>query len=255
MKPRRHPPPSEAGRSGHERWLISYSDFVTLLLAFFVTMYSITRLDSEKLSQAQLSIHRALNAPIFLGGFPLTQGVGDTPAAGVNGDLPGAVLQARSRSQIEEVAREVEKTIKEANGKGDYQDIHILVGTRGLIVHLPEFLFFGSGDAELRPEVKPLLDKLAGILRKIPNHVVIEGHTDNVPIHTPQFPSNWELSTFRATTLVRYFIEHYKLEPSRFTAAGYGEYAPLASNHNEAGRRQNRRVDLIIQPLAGGREP
>ncbi len=251
---RRRPlPPSEPGHPGHERWLISYSDFITLLLAFFVTMYSITRLDSEKLAQAQWSIQRALNAPVFLGGFPVTQGVGDTPAAGITGDLPGAVLQSRALAQIEEVAREVQQTIKEAANQEDYQDIRILVSTRGLVVHLPEFLFFPSGDAALQPEVKPLLDKLAAVLQKIPNHVVIEGHTDNLPIHTPQFPTNWELSTFRATTLVRYFIEHYHLAPARFTAAGYGEFAPLASNQDESGRRLNRRVDLIIQPLA--REP
>ncbi len=242
---RRRPLPNNPGEPHRDRWLISYADFITLLLAFFVTMYSITRLDSEKLSQAQLSIQRALNAPVFLGGFPVTAGVGTTPAAGITGDLPGAALHNRPASQLEDVARAMQDSLKETR---DHQEISYLVNSRGLVVHLPEFLFFSSGEAAIRPEVTPMLDKIAAVLQKIPNHVLIEGHTDDRPIHTSQFPSNWELSVYRATTLVRYFIEKYHLDPSRFAAAGYGEFAPLADNREEAGRRLNRRVDLIIQP-------
>jgi chemotaxis protein MotB len=213
-------------------------------------MYAVTRLDSEKLAQAQLSIQRALHAPVFLGGFPIKSGVGDTPAAGISGDLPGAVLQASPVSQIEEVARDLQDKLKENK---DFNDLRILVNGRGLVIHLPEFLFFNSGEGQFRPElnqeVNPLLAKLAEIFQKIPNHILIEGHTDNRPIHTPQYPSNWELSTARATALVRYFIEQHHLNPGRFSAAGYGEYVPLADNTSEGGRRLNRRVDLIVQPL------
>ncbi len=94
-----------------------------------------------------------------------------------------------------------------------------------------------------------MLDHLADILRKIPNQVAVEGHTDNRSINTPQFPSNWELSVHRATALVRYLVEKERLDPARFAAAGYGEYAPLTSNDDEAGRRLNRRVDIVIKPL------
>jgi chemotaxis protein MotB len=244
---KRHPPPEHTlSKSGNERWLVSYADFITLLLAFFVTMYAITRLDTEKLSQAQLSIQRALHAPIFLGGFPLEPGVGDTPAAGVTGDLAGAILQIPPATQLKEVAQTVQESLK---GKIDLQEIRLLITGRGLVIHLPEFLFFNSGEAAFRPEGQPFLERLADILAKIPNHAVIEGHTDNIPIHTPQFPSNWELSAHRATSLVRYFIETHHLNPARFTAAGYGEYAPIADNDTEAGRRLNRRVEVIIRPL------
>jgi chemotaxis protein MotB len=129
------------------------------------------------------------------------------------------------------------------------KEIRLQITGRGLVIHLPELLFFNSGEASFRQDGQPLLDKLAGILIKIPNHVVIEGHTDDRPIHTPQFPSNWELSTHRATNLVRYFIETHHLSPTRFTAAGYGEYAPMADNDSEANRRLNRRVDVIIKPV------
>lgn len=230
-----------------DRWLVSYADFITLLLAFFVTMYAITRLDAEKLAQAQLSIQRALHAPVFLGGFPLEAGVADTPAAGRTGDLTGAVLQAAPAPQLEEVARAVQESLPHVRG---LNEIRLLFTARGLVIHLPEFLFFDSGEAAFRPEGRPFMDKLAEVLANIPNQVVIEGHTDNRPIRTPRFPSNWELSTHRATNLVRYFIEAHHLNPARFTAAGYGEYAPIADNDTEAGRGLNRRVDVIIRPLA-----
>jgi chemotaxis protein MotB len=101
----------------------------------------------------------------------------------------------------------------------------------------------------------PLLTKLAGILRLIPNQIAIEGHTDNRPIHTPQFPSNWELSTGRAAALVRYFVEEQKLEPPRLEAAGYSEYRPVADNGDEKGRQANRRVELIVRPMEKSIKP
>ena len=246
MRKRPSPPDHKPSRPSSDRWLVSYADFVTLLLAFFVTMYAITRLDAEKISQAQLSIQRALHAPVFLGGFPLEPGVGNTPAAGRSGDLTGAVLQAAPPPQLEEVARNIQASLEHNK---DFSEIRVMITGRGLVIHLPEFVFFTSGEATFRPESLPLLNELADILAKIPNHVVIEGHTDNRPIHTAIFPSNWELSTYRATNLVRYFIETHHLNPGRFTAAGFGEYAPIADNDTEGGRRQNRRVDVIIKPL------
>ncbi len=246
MRRRRSPPDLKSSRPGPERWLVSYADFVTLLLAFFVTMYSITRLDAEKLAQAQLSINRALHAPVFLGGFPLEAGVGDTPMAGRTGDLPGAALQTGPPPQLEELARTIQASMSQNNLSNE---ISLQITGRGLVIHLPELLFFHSAEATFRPEGRPLLDKLAGILANIPNHVVIEGHSDNRPIHTAQFPSNWELSTHRAASLVRFFIEAHHLNPGRFTAAGYGEHAPIAANDTETGRRLNRRVDVIIKPV------
>jgi len=219
---------------------------VTLLLAFFMTIYAVSRLDNAKLLQAQHSIQRALNTPVFLGGFPLEPGVADLPIPGAQGDLPEAGLRASPSTQIEEIAREVQQSLQ---NQALHQDIRLMITGRGLVIHLPEFLFFETGEAKIRPEAEPLLNRLAELLRKIPNHVVVEGHTDNVPINTPQFPTNWELSVHRATNLVRYLIEQQHIDPSRLAAAGYGEYAPLAGNDEESGRRLNRRVDIVIKPL------
>ena len=251
MRQPRSAPTNSSGPS-RDRWLISYADFVTLLLAFFVTIYAINRLDNSKLMEAQHSIQRALNAPAFLGGFPLEPEVGDLSAPGSRGDLPAAGLRASPQTQIEEIAHTVQESLRD---KPDYQDIRLMITGRGLVIHLPEFLFFSTGDAQIRPEAEPLLDKLAGILKKIPNQLAVEGHTDNRPINTPKFPSNWELSVHRATALVRYLVEKTHIDPARFAAAGYGEFAPLASNDEEAGRRLNRRVDIVIKPLLGKNLP
>ncbi len=244
--------PTEAAGPSRDRWLVSYADYITLLLAFFVTIYAISRLDNSKLIQAQHSIHRALNAPVFMGGFPLEPEVGELPASGLRGDLPAAGLRASPATQIEEVSRLVQESLVTQT---DFRDIRLMITGRGLVIHLPEFLFFATGEAHIRPEAAPLLEKLAAILKKIPNQVVVEGHTDNRPINTPQFPSNWELSVHRATGLVRYLVEKHHLDPARFAAAGYGEYAPLASNDDEAGRSLNRRVDIVIKPLLQGNGP
>jgi chemotaxis protein MotB len=238
--------PTDSSGPSRDRWLVSYADYVTLLLAFFVTIYAISQLDNSKLIMAQSSIQRALNAPVFLGGFPLEPGVGKNPAPGLRGDLPAASLRAAPQTQIEEVSRQVQESLRDLT---NFQDIKMMITARGLVIHLPEFLFFATGEAQIRPEAEPLLDRLAAVLRKIPNQVAVEGHTDNRPINTPQFPSNWELSVHRATSLLRYLVEKDHLDPARFAAAGYGEYAPLASNDDEAGRRLNRRVDIVIKPL------
>ena len=210
MRPPRSAPTDSSGPS-RDRWLVSYADFVTLLLAFFVTIYAISRLDNSKLIQAQHSIQRALNAPVFLGGFPLEPELGDLSSPGTRGDLPGASLRAAPQTQIEEVAQIVQESL---HNQTNYQDIWLMITALGLVIHLPEFLFFTSGEAQVRPEAEPLLDRLADILRKIPNQVAVEGHTDNRPINTPHFPSNWELSVHRATSLVRYLVEKDHLDPA-----------------------------------------
>jgi len=116
----------------------------------------------------------------------------------------------------------------------------------GLVIRVPERLFFDSGDASVHPEVIPILNVLAQSLEKIPNSIRVEGHTDNVPINTARFPSNWELSTARATAIIRHFLTHFHFDPNRLSAAGYAEFRPVAVNTNPEGRLQNRRVDVVI---------
>ena len=253
MRFRRARPSKSSPGNGHERWLVSYADFITLLLAFFVTMYAITRLDAEKLYLAQASINRALSAPVFLGGFPMDSGLDKTSASGISGDVVGATLvHTPPSSQMEEVTKTVRGALKDPLEK---EEVRLLHSGRGLVLRLPEFLLFDSGEAKLRPEAMPLLDKLASILERIPNQVLIEGHTDNRPIHTTEFPSNWELSAARAAALVRYLVEQHHLDPARFGAAGFGEYRPVGDNGTDQGRQANRRVELIIRPMKKSIKP
>jgi len=177
--------------------------------------------------------------------------VGDIPVPGVRGDLPQAGLRTSPPTQIEEVAKTVQESLRD---QPHLQDIRLMITGRGLVIHLPELLLFDTGEAQVKPQAEPLLERLAAILKKIPNHIMVEGHTDNLPINTPQFPSNWELSAHRATSLVRYLVDKHHLAPRRFAAAGYGEFSPLAGNEDEAGRRLNRRVDLVIKPLTRPRQ-
>jgi chemotaxis protein MotB len=239
-----------------ERWLVSYADFITLLFAFFVTMYAISRVDEQKLGSAVESLQRALGSliPVSItqrdaGAFPSKP---ESPSASV---IVPKVVEERSpteQGEFAKLAEEIKREVEGAKGAFDQSraaqldQIKFLIDKRGLVIRVPESFFFDSGQASLRPEAIPVLKVLGKSLRKIPNHIRVEGHTDSVPIHTPQFPSNWELSTARATTILRYLLSNYPFAPNRLSATGYGEFHPIAPNTTAEGRQQNRRVDVVI---------
>ena len=130
-------------------------------------------------------------------------------------------------------------------GKAEDQ-IKFIIEKRGLVIRVSEHLFFQSGDASIPAAFLPTVDIVARALEKLPHHIRIEGHTDNVPISTARFPSNWELSTARATALVRYFLTRYRFTPDRLSATGYAEFQPVDTNRTQEGRLQNRRVDFVV---------
>ena len=241
-----------------ERWLVSYADFITLLFAFFVTMYSISRVDERKLGTVVESLQRALGSTIFMqasrpdpGVFHSTSQPIDVALVQVSAEKEqGAVKEGRE--DFEKLAAEIKKKMEEgikSNGgqvESSLSELKFIIDKRGLVLRFSERFFFDSGDASIRLEVVPMLNVLAQSLEKIPNHIRIEGHTDSVPISTLRFPSNWELSTARATSIVRYFLTQFKFAPNQLSAAGYGEFRPIASNQTTEGRTQNRRVDIVI---------
>jgi chemotaxis protein MotB len=148
----------------------------------------------------------------------------------------------------EEIQKEVEKLtggVGKSNPPSDSQ-IKYLIDKRGLVIRVPEAFFFKSGEASIRQEFTPILNALGKSLGKIPNHIRIEGHTDSIPINNYQFPSNWELSTTRATSIVRYLLANHSIPPGKISATGYGEFRPIAPNKNSEGRMQNRRVDVVV---------
>ena len=234
-----------------ERWLVSYADFITLLFAFFVTMYSISRVDEKKMGSVVESLQRALGSTAaWQESKKQDPGVFQTSPIPIEvAIVPVNSEKGQGKEDFEKLAAEIKKKIKEGqnnNGEGELDQLKFIVDKRGLILRFSERFFFDSGEASIHPEVIPMLNIIAQTLEKIPNHIRIEGHTDSVPIRTPKFPSNWELSTARATSIVHYVLTHYQFEPTRLSAAGYGEFRPIAPNKTYEGRSQNRRVDIVI---------
>jgi chemotaxis protein MotB len=225
--------------SNHERWLVSYADFITLLFAFFVVLYASSRADIRKQAQVAQSIHSAFTA---LGLFPQN---GHGKGAGYVAVPP----QAKAPISVQEDLARIKKNLQHTLAKElAAHTVAMHLGPNGLVISLREAGFYQSGSARPRPSSVPTIAKIAQQLRPTPYALRIEGHTDNVPIHTTRYNSNWELSTARATYLTRLFIRQFHLNPARLSAAGYAQYHPIASNATAAGRAENRRVDIIVLP-------
>ncbi len=238
-----------------ERWLVSYADFITLLFAFFVTMYAISRVDEQKLGSAVESLQRALGSliPVQItqrdaGAFTPTS----TPIGkGIINDLDLRLAEKERKAfekLVAEIQREIEKNLSgiEQRKRPPFNQIKYILEKRGLVIRVPDSLFFNSGEASIRAEFIPILNALGKSLETIPNLIRIEGHTDSVPIQTAKFPSNWELSTARATTVVRYLLSNFNFKPEKLSATGFAEFRPIASNSTPEGRALNRRVDVVI---------
>ena len=235
----------------HERWLVSYADFITLLFAFFVVLFASGQTDKRKqvkLAQAMQSAFtysgifdaHSKTPPISEDATPSTQG---TPAPIAVPVPPMPNLSAEAAVQNEKRIREtVQKQVAAkalANGA-----VTVRPSSDGLVVSLHEAGFFESGSAEVRPEAMAALEQVA---RALPHQAMrVEGHTDDVPIHTAQFASNWELSTARAACITRLLLSGGVTKAAWISAAGYAEFHPVASNETAAGRLQNRRVDIIL---------
>jgi chemotaxis protein MotB len=254
------------GHANHERWLVSYADFITLLFAFFVVLYASSQVDQRKVGKLSLAIQVAFQE---LGVFPAstTQIPVDS-----NDPMPFSTVQAienvKRNAGLARISSSPEDSLAGAAEETDFgtlqselqEALHNEIKLRevtlyrepdGLVVSLREFGFFDSGSATIKPEALPALDRIASILAIRTCKLRIEGHTDNIPIHTAQMASNWELSTARATELVRVLIVGHRFLPERLSAAGYAEYHPIASNLTAPGRAQNRRVDLVILRAQG----
>lgn len=234
----------------HDRWLVSYADFITLLFAFFVVLYASSKADQQKQTQIAHSIRSAFEA---LGVFPSPPRADSHPAPADPKDIPPVnVVLGDDLAASPEVQQDLHRLQTQLSGALAPQvaqhNVALHLGRDGLVISLRESGFYDSGSAIPHSQVKPTLDKLAATIGAAPYDIRIEGHTDNAPIHTPQFASNWELSTARATELAKIFIVNDHFAPARLSAAGFAEYHPVASNDTAEGRSQNRRVDIIILP-------
>jgi chemotaxis protein MotB len=217
--------------AGMMRWLLTYADMITLLLALFIILFAISNISSVKFQR----LVRAVS-----GGFNSTDTINNPPNGGVIGGLHGRTDQANLAS----IKAQLDKYIARKNLQSKVQT---RIDKQGLVITLlSDKAYYDSGSADLRPETKQLLDVVAGQLRTVGNDVRVEGSTDNVPIATASYPTNWELSAARSTGVTRYLVEHAKIIPTRISFAGYGEYRPKFANDTDAHRQQNRRVDVVI---------
>jgi chemotaxis protein MotB len=230
-----------------ERWLLTYADLITLLMALFMVLFSMSVVNKSKVAALQESLHNAFSPHILPGGNAIKRTGGD---AEVKTMMPEIKPPARSSSarrddrQLRELKQEVDK---EAKAMGLSKNVQTRVTERGLVIDiLTDNLLFASGQAQIKPPGMELLGHLAPLLSKQRSRAVqVEGHTDSMPIRGSSYPSNWELSTARASAVVRALIA-MNLRPTRLTATGRANLDPSASNATESGRARNRRVELVL---------
>ncbi len=242
-----------AAHENHERWLVSYADFITLLFAFFVVMFASSQADKGKAQQVSESVKRALEENQvataiagILGGAADDKGKGNAMMRGPGGTKKGADEPAPSATKIVELLpseRFLSQELKEDIESGK---VTIEMTGRGLVVSLREAAFFQPGDDSIAAPAYQTISKIAESIRQLPNPVRLEGHTDSIPIHNSRFRSNWELSAARAIAMLEILTFEFELPHRRFAIAGYADTAPLDSNETEIGRAHNRRVDVII---------
>jgi chemotaxis protein MotB len=235
-----------------DRWLVSYADFITLLFGFFVVLYAFAKADQKKQVQVTESIDAAFKA---LGLFPSATRAPANGAASTAQDqavMPMNIVMgedvlapAKVREDLDHIRRELQQTLSNQVAQ---HTVSIQMGRDGLVISLREAGFFNSGSATPKPETLDTLRQIAASLGHTPYDLRIEGHTDNIPIHTAEFDSNWELSSARATRIARLFLDQHAIPADRLSAAGYAEFHPVASNATAEGRAQNRRVDLVVLP-------
>ncbi len=253
----------------HERWLISYADFITLLFAFFVVMYSVSSVNEGKYRVVARSMIAAFGSPVkSLSPVQMGELVRAQPSkirqqtlssvrVEGNGKVDLSIIKKkdsedgnrsgeggdRNGGDIREAARQIQEALKELIEK---ELVEVRIDRGRLEVEIRSSVLFASGSGEVTREALPVLESIADILADLPNIVHVEGFTDNVPISTFLYPSNWELSAKRSARVVRHLIAD-GIEPRRLVSVGYGEYHPVASNATPEGRARNRRVVLVVQ--------
>ena len=211
-----------------DRWMVSYADFVTLLFAFFVSLYALSNVNETKYKKLSESLSAAFR--------PASQHSVQAPS-----EFPRIVERfttvfSPSYRRVVEVLQGLERS----------EGVTLLYDQNSITIRVAETNLFSPASDELRAEARPVLDEVASVLEGIEQDVRIEGHTDNIPINTPGFPSNWDLSTARSLTVLKYFINNHGLVPGRFSAVGYGEFSPIETNDTPDGRMKNSRVDIMI---------
>ncbi|BCA54753.1 Flagellar motor protein MotB [Nitrospira sp. KM1] len=221
----------------HERWLVSYADFITLLFAFFVVMYSVSSVNEGKYRTVSESIKAALNPVVSAPTSKLAFTIGTAKPTTMHAPVD-------AKEPVIRRLRAIMKSLKETTGLELIEMIEHASGD--LIITVPDHVMFNSGEASLRHEALPFLKALSDVLIELDRQVRIEGHTDNVPIRTAQYPSNWELSAVRAVMVVRVMAELNGVPANRLSAVGRADSVPRTDNLTPESRAKNRRVEIVL---------
>ena len=226
-----------------EAWLLPYSDLMTLLLALFICLFAISQTDQTKLQE----MAQAFTAAFNMGGPSFFDKAGPSNSITreiISSEDQGNAAYIQENNQLQDLQQKLEDYIKQNNLQ---DELSTQLEEEGLMIRIKEKALFPSGSAELVPESQRIGPIVAGLLAEVPERVLISGHTDTDPINTAQFPSNWELSSVRAMTFMKYLLSiNQNLNPARFSAIGYGEYRPIAMNDTAENKQKNRRVEILI---------
>lgn len=221
----------EEKKENSERWLLTYSDMITLLMIFFIVLYTISTVNSQKFQQIAASLGKTFDGTNYVVGQYSGNSILDS------------IKTANNANTNNTIESQLDKLIKQNN----LQDmVTYKVEERGFVISLNDTLLFDTGSADVKPDQKATLIKIGNILKTMPNYIRVEGHTDDVPINNSQFHSNWELSVIRATNVVKILVNDVKIDPAKISAVGYGEYRPIVPNDSDKNRQLNRRVDIVI---------
>lgn len=229
-------PPDPEPPENHERWIVTYADMLTLLFALFVVLWSMSDANKTKLEQVRTSLDKAFNVGVLSGQD------GSSPIFQSGGGLTPTLSEMKSNDLVA-----ISKEITAFTSKGGYESkIQVRSDADSVIISLSDNLLFDSGSAELKPGSQAVLTEVAGIIAQLPNRIRIEGHTDNVPVNSVDYATNWELSAARASTVLRYLGEAGGLDPTRMFLAGFADTRPVADNSTAEGRALNRRADIVV---------
>jgi len=248
------PRPKHAEHENHERWLVSYADFITLLFAFFVVMFASSQTDKGKAKQVSEAVEKALKegssvssmppaVAKVLGGTLDDKGQGNAQMHG-----PGGAQKAakEDRPEVMELGISLKMLSTQLSQEIKEGKVEVSMTPRGIVVSLKQAAFFPSGTDAVEPATVSTIEKVAGALKVVENPVRIEGHTDSQPIHTARFRSNWDLSAARSIAIMEVLSNRFQISPQRLSVAGYADTVPVADNDTSEGRARNRRVDLVI---------
>jgi len=241
-------PPEE--HENLERWLVSYGDFITLLFATFVVLYALSQIDISEFGKLEDSIKKAFNAPSLLeGSDALLEGKDSIlDASSADSVIAPLMLEYVSQKYEEKSFKDIKESIDQMKENGDLNGVDAKITDAGLLISFKDDFLFYSASATLTDKAMKTLDNIGVLIgEKFALHYIrVEGHTDNQPINSYIYPSNWELSSARAGSIIRYLIQRFKFMPNIFTSIGYGDTRPVINNDTPENRAKNRRVEILI---------